>query len=589
MKKITSLLLLAILAAAMASAEPYRILAIGNSFTVDAVQDDLAPLARAAGVDLLVGYPYKGGTTYQLHKKYLAADSAAYSYRKTDTDSLRVTRRPHTRLIEAIRDEDWDLVVFQTDHNFGGVEERILPYMKEIAGYVRANLRNPDKTRFALYMTWAYDSTSNYKWFPLYDRSQAKMYRAYTSLAPKLAEAIGASFIIPAGTAIQNLRTSCLGDHMNRDGYHMNLDWGRYTVACTWLEKIFGRSALGSSYRPKELSAFQANLCATAAHNAVRKPFGVTDMSGMGRDPLLEFWGDSIPRRLELGTTLGPLKFDDISYTTLRNLRNSGINHLEISLTNLVNGEHPRSERELRARFAEIRRLADSAGINIRSIHMPYAEDCDPAAVSEKVRRESVKKYKLYMDMTSVLAPEYYLFHPSWNIPAGQRALSMRQCARSIAELARVAPRYGASILVENLRGPQLRRANGMERGLGRTVGEMVELMSMMPDDVYAVVDLNHIDRPERLIRALGPRIRSLHVCDSDGERDRHWLPGRGHNDWPEIIAALYEVGYTGPWLYEIKAGQVEEYAEMTSAYEWAYRSYLEREMQKKLDQRNKR
>ncbi len=29
--------------------------------------------------------------------------------------------------------------------------------------------------------------------------------------------------IIPTGTAIQNARTSFVGDHMNRDGYHLDL------------------------------------------------------------------------------------------------------------------------------------------------------------------------------------------------------------------------------------------------------------------------------------------------------------------------------------------------------------------------------
>lgn len=37
--------------------------------------------------------------------------------------------------------------------------------------------------------------------------------------------------IIPTGTAIQNARTSFVGDHMNRDGYHLDLKIGRYTAA----------------------------------------------------------------------------------------------------------------------------------------------------------------------------------------------------------------------------------------------------------------------------------------------------------------------------------------------------------------------
>jgi hypothetical protein len=35
----------------------------------------------------------------------------------------------------------------------------------------------------------------------------------------------------------------------------------------------------------------------------------------------------------------------------------------------------------------------------------------------------------------------------------------------------------------------------------------MVEIMDLMPADVYAAIDMNHIKNPERLIAALGSRI----------------------------------------------------------------------------------
>ena len=52
-----------------------KILAVGNSFTVDAVQDDLVPMAAADSIDLIIGYPYKGGTSLKQHLQYITADS----------------------------------------------------------------------------------------------------------------------------------------------------------------------------------------------------------------------------------------------------------------------------------------------------------------------------------------------------------------------------------------------------------------------------------------------------------------------------------------------------------------------------------
>lgn len=100
-----------------------------------------------------------------------------------------------------------------------------------------------------------------------------------------------------------------------------------------------------------------------------------------------------------------------------------------------------------------------------------------------------------------------------------------------------------------------------------------------MPQDVYVCVDLNHITEPERLIRAMGKRIKSLHVCDSDGSKDCHWLPGKGKNDWVAVFASLRDAGYNGPWLYELKAAEIEKgkYSQLTDNYRGCRDSYLKK------------
>ena len=39
--------------------------------------------------------------------------------------------------------------------------------------------------------------------------------------------------------AVQNARTSYIGDNMTRDGWHLDYTTGRHTVGCLWYEKIF--------------------------------------------------------------------------------------------------------------------------------------------------------------------------------------------------------------------------------------------------------------------------------------------------------------------------------------------------------------
>ena len=82
--------------------------------------------------------------------------------------------------------------------------------------------------------------------------------------------------LVPAGTAIQNARTSALGDSLNRDGFHLNYIYGRYTAACTWFEAITGKSVIGNTYTPKGITPQQKSIAQKAAHAAVKKPFEVT-------------------------------------------------------------------------------------------------------------------------------------------------------------------------------------------------------------------------------------------------------------------------------------------------------------------------
>ena len=90
-------------------------------------------------------------------------------------------------------------------------------------------------------MTWAYQQDSTHSGFPNYNSDQMTMYNSILSVVEnKILTNDDISFVIPSGTAIQNLRTSTLGDTLTRDGYHLSHGIGRYTAALTWLAKITG-------------------------------------------------------------------------------------------------------------------------------------------------------------------------------------------------------------------------------------------------------------------------------------------------------------------------------------------------------------
>ncbi|MBO5280574.1 MAG: DUF4886 domain-containing protein, partial [Clostridia bacterium] len=109
---------------------------------------------------------------------------------------------------------------------------------------------------------------------------QMTMYNAIISTVQSvIPEHAEITRIIPSGTAVQNLRTSYLGDTLTRDGYHMSYDIGRYTVGLTWVCTITGISPDEISWIP---SAYQnvaeaLDPIREAVKNALEAPFDITD------------------------------------------------------------------------------------------------------------------------------------------------------------------------------------------------------------------------------------------------------------------------------------------------------------------------
>ena len=265
--------LAAFVAAAQAQQkDTLRILAIGNSFSQDAVEQYLWELFDAAGIPVVIGNMYIGGCTLERHFNNTVTDKADYAYRKIVCGEK--TSREKTLLKEALTDEPWDYVSFQQASGVSGEYETFEPYLSALTAYVRR--RVPVTAKFMWHQTWAYSADATHKEFPRYGCDQMKMYKAIVEAAKRVVKShrIG---VIPSGTAIQNARESSMGDVFNRDGYHLELTHGRYTAACTWFEAISGVSVVGNAYHPSSITPQTAAICQKAAHAACRKPWRISN------------------------------------------------------------------------------------------------------------------------------------------------------------------------------------------------------------------------------------------------------------------------------------------------------------------------
>ena len=253
-----------------------RILAIGNSFSQDAVEQYLHELAEAEGISTIIGNMFIGGCSLERHVKNARDNAPAYAYRKIGTDGKK-REKGKMSLETVLADEDWDYVSLQQASPFSGMYETYEASLPELIGYVKARL--PKKTKLMLHQTWAYASTSRHSGFKNYNCNQLTMYQAIADAVKKAAKANKIKIVIPSGTAIQNARTSFIGDHLNRDGYHLDVKIGRYTAACTWFERIFKHNVVGNPYAPEGLDEARKTVAQKAAHAAVKHPYKVTELS----------------------------------------------------------------------------------------------------------------------------------------------------------------------------------------------------------------------------------------------------------------------------------------------------------------------
>ena len=253
-----------------------RILAIGNSFSQDAVEQYLHELAEAEGISTIIGNMFIGGCSLERHVKNARDNAPAYAYRKIGTDGKK-RERGKMSLEAVLADEDWDYVSLQQASPFSGMYETYEASLPELIEYVKARL--PKKTKLMLHQTWAYASTSKHSGFKNYNCNQLTMYQAIADAVKKAAKANKIKIVIPSGTAIQNARTSFIGDHLNRDGYHLDVKIGRYTAACTWFERIFKHNVVGNPYAPEGLDEARKAVAQKAAHAAVKHPYKVTELS----------------------------------------------------------------------------------------------------------------------------------------------------------------------------------------------------------------------------------------------------------------------------------------------------------------------
>ena len=263
------------------SEDPYpyqdmNVLMIGNSFADDTIYY-AARIAQSYGINLNIFDSYIASCTIDKHYNNLLNDTASYSMRTMNGDNW--VYADNRNLGQIVDFKKWDIITFQQASAQVGRNDSY----SNLTNLVNAVKNRLDYTpRLMWNLTWAYDYSYQeyYDYFSYFNNDQIAMYNAIISCYQSEVAPLGLfERIIPAGTAVQNMRSSYMGDTISRDGKHMSTVHGRFLLGLDLLSSIYGIDLYKSpcTYKPFDINQSYINTATECAYNAVKTPLQITN------------------------------------------------------------------------------------------------------------------------------------------------------------------------------------------------------------------------------------------------------------------------------------------------------------------------
>lgn len=225
---------------------------------------------------------------------------------------------------------------------------------------------------------------------------------------------------------------------------------------------------------------------------------------------------------------------------------------------------YSKSEDEFIQFFKSVRQYADERGIEICQTHGrrdPFKENDD-----EYNRVIFPKNAELDLKATKILGVPFCVFHPGGTLSnMSATPKEMRNNAfYAFKTILPFAKENGVKIALETV---------GANHCLDDAIdffGAFDEYKALF-DRIYSLkeyseffaccIDTGHINlavkhnqpTPADFIRKMGSHVVCLHLHDNNGYIDQHHAPGVESIDFPDVFAALHEIGYNGFYNAEVR------------------------------------
>jgi len=236
----------------------------------------------------------------------------------------------------------------------------------------------------------------------------------------------------------------------------------------------------------------------------------------------------------------------------LREIAKAGYSYIEIW------GDKAHLDPTVFPNVLSLKRLLKELSLQPYSLHAPFSY-VNIASLDDEYRKHSIRIIKKSIELCSKLEGKIVIIHPH---PTGMfpnlkdYPRMVHKIEESIQGLTLFAKRFGIKIGVENV--PYL---GGWD--FGSKVSNLVKLIEKIDSDELGLcLDTGHIfvGRESvdfsRNVLDCGKNLIALHIQDTDGKKDRHWLPGEGIIDWSKFSEDLGSINYQGVFTLEVSGSQ---------------------------------
>lgn len=228
---------------------PLRILAIGNSFTLNSTVFMPWFINHLNDNSICIARLMLSGCSLNMHWSNHVHNNHVYKFQYSDKDEWIDSEI--TTIDEALDILDWDIIVIQQASGLSGVYSSYEPAL----GYlIRLFKETNPNVRIAWHSTWPFREGAEHDDFYRYDYDQDKMYEAIMEAADKAAE--GLDIKIPSTELIYRMRKCYpeVEDGFSSDGIHITDGIGWYALSCLWYEMLvkpdFGTSCYDMTIYP---------------------------------------------------------------------------------------------------------------------------------------------------------------------------------------------------------------------------------------------------------------------------------------------------------------------------------------------------